>query len=87
MLTGTKDYSEPAHRGVGWGSREQVPKGISYLPCASEEFLSALGNAPGYCVKSPRSYIWSAIREILKHCCLKMPFVIRIYINRTVKVV
>lgn len=39
---------------------------------ASAEFLSPLGNAQGHYDKSPRRYIWSAVKEILELCCFKI---------------
>lgn len=56
------------HTGEGFLPGSRCPE-VFLIFRASAEFLSALGNAQGHYDKSPRSYIWSAIKEILELCC------------------
>lgn len=67
MLTGTRGYSESSTR-EGFLPGSRCPE-VFLIFRASAEFLSALGNAQGHYDKSPRSYIWIAIKEILELCC------------------
>lgn len=73
MLTGRKGYSETYTQGRFFFFSSGAGALRYFLSSyASAEFLSPLGNAQGHYDKSPRRYIWSAVKEILELCCFKV---------------